>query len=36
MLEGKLPMEGPLTVERKVKREPKDITKRLEREREKF
>lgn len=35
MLEGKLPMEGVI-VEKKVKREPKDISSRLQKEKEKL
>ena len=36
MLEGKLPMEGAIVVEKKVKRESKDISHRLKRETQKF
>lgn len=32
MLEGKLPMEGAVVVEKKVKRESKDISHRLKRQ----
>jgi len=36
MLEGKLPMEGVIVVEKKVKKDKKDITSRLQKEKEKF
>ena len=36
ILEGKLPMEGNMVVERRVKREPKDISSRLQKEKDKL
>ena len=36
MLEGKLPMEGAQIVEKKVRREPRDISHRLAKEKEKL
>jgi hypothetical protein len=36
MLEGKMPMEGGIIVEKKVRKEPKDISSRLQKEKEKI